>query len=726
MSKYSFEIPATDENNLEKIENSIEHFKNEIILMSLKSAQTDKIFKLTKSIIGTYSEVIKSVVPLNEKKSLQNINAFQRRMVLLLENNDSNYKRKKQLKKSDTFVEPEEKALGFKWTQTFDETSGKIVRKYVQNTFQFVRPSATIQALFSDPNFEKMYFENMNKKSHTCEKNVYYDYCCGSDFQQNDFFKQNPSALYILLYTDDFEPCDALKSKAGVHKKCAFYMIIRNMPRKTQSKLSNIFLVALADSKDFKQESTNFNSILEVILEDLKVLETYGIKVLCNVVKAGLGVMLSDNLGINICYGLAQGFSANYFCRFCICHKSECKRLTKEDPSKLRDIESYNEMCAKIAEYDNLDLTETIGIKQYCKLNDLSNFHILKNYSVDPMHDLLEGAVPFALHRIFEYCLKKKLFDSSHLKNLIQFFNYGYLNKRNIPSKIKLDSKNLGQNATQLHCLILNISFIFYPYKNELEEIWPYVQSLLKIIEIVYSDVMNEEDVQRLENEIELHTGFILEFFKQDLIPKHHILLHYPRVIRTMGPVAYTSVMRLEAKHQELKTIAQKTNNFVNLNKTIAEKHQIAISLKKCQFNDEIQPGKFMNFFENIEEFETYKSLTSFTFKGNETLVKSLNVNSLVFKPGLLLFYESKFFEISHILQLSDNYLFLCDNSFNVKHRDLFCNSLILDENPSSINVIDLSELTSMKSYQKVFLQGEIHVICDDSKMYAFPSNPLL
>lgn len=309
MSKYCFKIDATDENNLKKIENTIEHFKNQIILMSLTRTQTDHIFNLTQSVIDVYSDAVKSVVPQREEKIHQSLKEFHDQFKATLDSHSSAFKRKKQIEKNIFYVPPEEKAIGFKWTQTFDEATGNIVRKYQQNTFQFIRPSAIIRALFSNPDFVKMYEEQLNNKDHVCKEGVYRDYCCGSHFKQNEFFINNPSALKIQIYTDDFEPCDALKSKAGKHKKCAFYMIIRNMPKKLQSKLSNIFLIAVADSIDLKTESASFENIIEVIKDDLNLLESIGIKLHSDkIVKGCLICMCFDNLGANICYGLPKVF----------------------------------------------------------------------------------------------------------------------------------------------------------------------------------------------------------------------------------------------------------------------------------------------------------------------------------------------------------------------------------------------------------------------------------
>lgn len=713
MSKYCFELVATDENDFKKIEKVIENLKNQIILMSLKREQTDQVFKLVDNLIDTYSESVKAVLSRNGSKLIENIDALHRRLKKTIGDYDTDFKRKKQIEKNIFYVPPEEKSIGFKWTQTFDDSSQKIIRKYQQNTFQFIRPSAIIQALFLNPVFVKMYKGHVENKGHECTNDVFRDFCCGSHSIASEFMRENPTAMKIQLFTDDFEPCDALKSKAGKHKKCAFYMTIRNMPKKLQSKLSNIFLIALADTIDLKNESASFNNIIEVILEDLKMLETIGIKVAGGeTIKACLINMCFDNLGANVCYGLAQGFQANYFCRFCVCHKNECKVLTKEVPEKLRDIDSYNEICTRIIEEENLDLTETKGVREYCKLNDLKNFHIFSNYSVDPMHDLLEGVAPFTLSCIFEYCFKNKVFNLSQLQNMIQFYNYGFLNKRNIPSKIRIDSKNLGQNATQLYCLITHIPFILFSYKNQLKNIWNLVESLFHILEIVFSEEISKSDLIRLELEIERHTKIVLNNDKV-LIPKHHFMLHYPRVIRVMGPTVFTSAMRLEAKHQELKSVAQKTKNFINLNKTIAEKHQLFVCLKKNKYCDEIEPGMDQFVLGESDDFEDYKSCT--TLQGNEVVIKSLQVNNLCFKTGLLVLHKSIFFQISHVLRSSDrsSFLFLCDASFDIKEKDSFCNSLIIQENQSFHHLLNLNEIENMKCYQKVFVDGKIHVVCN-------------
>ena len=88
--------------------------------------------------------------------------------------------------------------------------------------------------------------------------------------------------------------------------------------------------------------------------------------------------------------------------------------------------------------------------------------HTSDNYAADIMHDLLEGVVQYELKLVFEYLVDKYL-SLETLSRRIQSSNYGYIERRNRPSGLKMDegSKDLGLNAFQSWCLVRNAPFIF-------------------------------------------------------------------------------------------------------------------------------------------------------------------------------------------------------------------------------------------------------------------------
>lgn len=104
----------------------------------------------------------------------------------------------------------------------------------------------------------------------------------------------------------------------------------------------------------------------------------------------------------------------------------------------------------------------------------------------------------------------------------IRDFNYGYISRKSKPSSLKIQKDNLNQNATQSYYLMINLPFILYDVKNELEEVWICVQSLLKVMQIIYSNSIRESDVRNLNELIKTHLESHAEKFKGNLKPKHH------------------------------------------------------------------------------------------------------------------------------------------------------------------------------------------------------------
>lgn len=85
------------------------------------------------------------------------------------------------------------------------------------------------------------------------------------------------------------------------------------------------------------------------------------------------------------------------------------------------------------------------------------------------------------------------------------------------------------------------------------------------------SHEINETDLERLSTLITTHLQCYMLYFGTNLKPKHHFLTHYTGVIRSLGPVIKFWAMRMEAKHQFFKRIVYKTNNFINIKKTLAK-----------------------------------------------------------------------------------------------------------------------------------------------------------
>lgn len=128
---------------------------------------------------------------------------------------------------------------------------------------------------------------------------------------------------------DDFQPCNPLKSKTLLNKMLGIYGSIRNIPVQLQSKLYNIFLVALVASEDLKCDES-LNKLNTLICNDLANLEKYGFQLNDGTIfKAVLVNISGDNLGANTVLGFSKSLSATYYCRSCSLEK---KRLLYHCP----------------------------------------------------------------------------------------------------------------------------------------------------------------------------------------------------------------------------------------------------------------------------------------------------------------------------------------------------------------------------------------------------------
>lgn len=626
------------------------------------------------------------------------------------------------LSKSEKFVEPEEKSSGYVWKRVRDETTGKISSKPTQSIFQYVAISKTLTSLFSDSVFEQVYADYNATNKHQCTEGVYKHFCCGSTYKNQDIF-QNPLTVQIRLFTDDFEPCDALKSKVGMHKITAYYFQINNMPSKYLSKLNSIYLVALCDANDRKNESTDPDIVVETIMHDIQQLERSGfVTHSLGKLNAALAFVLFDNLGGNLLYGFSGGFNANFYCRVCSMPHHECMVSTSEQKKYLRNITDYNKTIEKIGSGGTVDLTETKGIKQYCVLNELKYFHILDNMSVDIMHDIFEGIAAFLLKDIFEYCSANGIIPSKKLQSMIESYNYGTLSKKNVPSKLCIEKKNLGQNASQLQCLFAHVGIIFFKYRSELQESWFCIETLNKIIRIIMSYRIEERDIIELSKAIHDHLSFYQTYFKKSLKPKHHLLSHYETIIRRMGPVIHQWTKRMEGKHQYFKTIVRSTNNFKNLNKTLALRHQEYFAFEAYNLRDSIIVPDTSIPFECCPGFEKFDLEFANDCKHKAILtganIKYLNVNQFKYKPKLLICTKNKFLEIEYILSAENSYFFLCSSSFVYKRYDKFSNSIELIKLEEDFNIVEFNELTIIRPFEIKFIEEKFFVLTDGLDIY--------
>jgi len=109
-----------------------------------------------------------------------------------------------------------------------------------------------------------------------------------------------------------------------------------------------------------------------------------------------LGLILGDNLGLNSILGFTTSFNLNYFFRFFKIPKTESTTCYEDLVPLSRSEHSYRN------DLQNLDCTLT-GIKTDCVFNNLIHFYTTKKFSVDILHDVVEGIFKYDMCHIVLY-----------------------------------------------------------------------------------------------------------------------------------------------------------------------------------------------------------------------------------------------------------------------------------------------------------------------------------
>ena len=491
---------------------------------------------------------------------------------------NTQHKRTTFFRKHYGLVEARSVFLGNRYDQSLDAATGSMRQVVKRSTFQYVPILQLLELLLSD---SSIYRETM--QCHVSVDGLMYDFCDGSLCKGNPLFAQDRSALQICLYYDECEVVNPLGSRRGIHKIGFIYMSLRNVQPMFNSRLNNIHIVAAFNSLD--RSKYGFDKILAPLVADLKLLEQ-GVDLKLHdgtvVHKRGTLVqVIGDNLGLNQLFGFVESFSAMHYCRLCMTDKAVCAVTCTEDGLTLRTAEQYSEQVKSVQE--GTLVTKDCGIKGMCLLNALQYFHVTENVTVDIMHDLLEGIAPFELKLIlFSFIYEKRYFTLELLNARIDCFDYGYIDRRNKPTALSdlelrdLQKNTLNQKATQTMCLVHILPFVVGDKVPESDSMWKLYLVLRDIIDLVFADACSVADSVYLKYKIEdHHTLFMSLFPDRQMLPKHHMLVHYPQVMRKVGPLSRSSSMRFEAKHNESKRLCSIVCNFKDICKTVTQRHQV-------------------------------------------------------------------------------------------------------------------------------------------------------
>lgn len=507
---------------------------------------------------------------------------------------DTNYRQVSYIKKNLNFVNYREEVLGSKIKRVRKKNKRVLVTK--EECFIYIPFLDSLAQLFSNKRIAKLIF----KKPYHSDTEIFYDICDGEFFKNDTLFKNHEDALIILIYHDALEVCNPLGSHAGVHKLDMFYYTLGNLNPKFRSKRCAIRLLGIVNSKLVKKYG--YNAILKPMIRDIKKLENGESMHVAGKERKVFGKVVScagDTEGQHEWGGFKVGVGfAFQKCRHCQCQFEAMQEKFYEEDFILRTKETHERHCQEIASAPNdavkNDLTTSYGINYKSSLCDLHNFDITIQLPQDIMHTLLEGVVQYELRHILLHYIDAGQFTLQQLNASIGNLEYGYSEVSDKPGPLKEtvfrgdEGYKLKYNASQARLFLRLLPFILSSLVDKDDGFYSLLTELISIVHFIFSPVISADTIGILRELIAQHLHQFKEKFPNvNIIPKQHYLIHFPNMIRQLGPLIRHSCFGFESAHNYFKEIARK-QNFKNLPKSLAERCQ----LNECgNFGDPDEKG---------------------------------------------------------------------------------------------------------------------------------------
>lgn len=366
-------------------------------------------------------------------------------------------------------------------------------------------------------------------------------------------------------------------ARQEIHKITAVYWAFADLPSKYRSNLHVIQLAALCKVPDV--ERFGYEKTLGPLLGELCTLERDGVFIesIGQVVKGTVMCVVSDNLAAHCFAGFMKSFRAKYFCRFCTATIDQIQSHEVSDGEfSVRTKASHDHDLNVVKQGEKVSQR---GVQGDCVLNQrLEYFHTVTGFPPDVLHDLSEGIVPVELALCIRKMIRSKYFTLQYLNKRIASFPYQHTDNVDRPQRIPktyAKKKTIGGNGHENMTLLRLLPLIIGDRIPEDDGAWIVLMDLKEIVELVLSPKFTEEAIQYLETKIKDHRQMLKEVFPNvTLRPKHHYVEHYPDLIRCFGPVVHLWTIRFEGKHRFFKRTVHDTQNFKNVLKTLAWRHQ--------------------------------------------------------------------------------------------------------------------------------------------------------
>lgn len=401
---------------------------------------------------------------------------------------------------------------------------------------------------------------------------------------QTKYAPNATKSIQLIFFQDGLELVNPLGAARVKHKANGVYFTLGNLSPKSRSKVDTIMMASLFFDKDLKYFKPA--KMFELLIKDLKKLETEGIMFDGEILPVKLVFIAGDNLGSHLIGGFLESFSVEYFCRYCEITMEDFKSHTHLLPGKWRTEESYNECIEErneLIRHPNRNVPNrgrgkkapdkvpsVRGVKEQSVFNQLDSFHVSAP-GLPPCiaHDLFIGIVSKDMSLFIKYFVKKKWFSYETLNRRIAHFKFRGSDARDRPPTLTEKKHKIIGSAVQNWNLLRFFSLIIGDLVQDANDpVWKLYLCLKKIAEFVTSPIIHESQISYLDTLVEDYLYDLVRCQQLiahglSVIPKHHFLRHVCELLSSCGPLIRLWTLNFEAKHSWLRQVAMTSKNFI-------------------------------------------------------------------------------------------------------------------------------------------------------------------
>lgn len=432
-------------------------------------------------------------------------------------------------------------------------------------------------------------------------------------------------------------------------------------------------------------------SIYDTLRKSLQKLETDGIVFNIDGTEIHVYFVISyftgDNLGMNTILGYVRSFRVDFCCRICAATYKQIQQLVDEIETLLRR-----------------NLESALGIKEICPFEEIASFYVNDCVSVDIFHDFNEGILHDGICHLLKSLIDNNIIDINMINNKKKNFEYYTTNeKKKLCQDITKDNINdnkLKMSGSQIATFFKYLPIMLGEFVEEDNAEWDLMILLYNLMNSAHKNSYNDEDLLQLKEDIRLHhTKY--KNLHGNLKYKHHVITHYPTVIKLLGPLKHMSTVRMESFHQLLKNYSNVTRNHQNILFSLSDKLEFHNAYNIYKTNEsKIQnknPIKLNLPFVDVNIYDSVRHLLSNCFKlYNQCIIYSTayNVDDII--NHTIIGPETDFYKISYFVKEQAEVSFICKKIVRRGYnRHIKCHIVELDSNDVfyKINIINVDSL---------------------------------